>query len=167
MLAAILCPGPSLTRTFDTDFGGLRIGVNRAVTAFACDWMAAIDWPLCRDWYPRALGKPALFSRAETADSFPESRTKSLESLFIFCPIALGWTNYSATAAIVLAAALGATQIDVYGADWTDEKDFDGVSIDGTDRTESRWAKERYIWRSVEAWLLVRGITVARRLAEG
>ncbi len=39
---------------------------------------------------------------------------------------------------------LGATEIDVYGADWTQEPDFDGKELVGTVRTLDRWIEKSH-----------------------
>ena len=46
MKAALLCPGPSLSR-YEPRPADLVAGVNRAATAFAVDAWVAMDPPLC------------------------------------------------------------------------------------------------------------------------
>ena len=66
----------------------------------------------------------------------------------------------------VLAHYLGAKRVDVYGADWTDEPDFDGVSVTGNRRDAERWRQERDIWHKLTAHLAERG-TVVERIGVG
>jgi len=168
MTAAILCPGPSLLRSFAaSDYAGLRIGVNRAATALACDWWAACDMPLIRSQWPHVIGTPRLFTIRATRDSlvrrgYPEPN-RLTDDLCRYCPEALRWCAFTATSALVLAGHLGATQIDVFGADWTDAPDFDGVMVEGCRRNEQRWADERCVWGDVVSFLAERGVTVERR----
>lgn len=64
--------------------------------------------------------------------------------------------------AVLLAFSLGATTIDVYGADWTGTRDYDGVEA-GENRTPDRWDAERHDWDILTAWLNERGV-IARRV---
>ena len=66
------------------------------------------------------------------------------------------------TAAIVYAAFKGATEIDVYGADWEGTADFDGVQ-GGKNRSEDRWREERGIFGALQVVLKQRGCEVTRR----
>jgi hypothetical protein len=78
------------------------------------------------------------------------------------CPVPR-WAVKTATAALVLLGAAGATAIDVYGADWADDApDFDGFAAEGRDRTAARWADERATWDALVGWLAGRGCAVNR-----
>lgn len=70
MTVALLCPGPSLARTFDDDFAGIRVGVNRAAVGFRCDLWAALDYPMLRDEQDNVLGTPELLTRRQTWEDF-------------------------------------------------------------------------------------------------
>lgn len=72
---------------------------------------------------------------------------------------ALKWGLFSATAGLYLARQLGARTVNVYGADWTDEPDFDGVAMEGNRRNQERWGEERRIWHDLIEHL---GLTVHR-----
>lgn len=76
------------------------------------------------------------------------------------------WRSFSATAALIVAAHLGGKTIDVYGADWTDEPDFDGKSINLNphERNEARWKTERQIWVAVVNYLATEGVEVNRKI---
>lgn len=86
--------------------------------------------------------------------------TVTTEELRDGCPVP-SFGLYTATAALVLLARLGATRVSVYGADWTDAPDFDGVAA-GENRTETRWNRERAIWGEVVEWMRGRGCEVER-----
>lgn len=159
MHVTVLCPGPSLVRTF-AGFGGLTIGVNRAAIAYGCDWWAALDSPLIIDG-EQPSGSPRLFTSRETFDRLVRNRSPWADRMGAVADDLLPpeWRIFTAPAALALAAYLGATRIDVYGADWTDAADFDGVTPT-SDRSTARWAREIPIWAAVVEWLGVRGTRV-------
>lgn len=165
MTTAILCPGPSLLKTF-SGHKGLTIGVNRAATVFSCDIWAALDFPLIVSQRQHVLGTSAVMTCRETRRSLECRKIQYswhiVEDLFDYCPHSMRYCGFSATSALILAAKLGATQINVYGADWTDAPDFDGYSHPGMTRNETRWNNERKIWGDVSQWLADRGVTVKR-----
>lgn len=164
MHVTVLCPGPSLVRSF-TGFDGLTIGVNRAAIAYGCDWWAALDSPLILDPACTPAGSPSLFTSRETAARLARNLrhwaygATVAEDVFPGESLPGNWTLFTAPAALILAAHLGATRIDVYGADWTDAADFDGVRPT-SDRSPVRWAREIPIWAAVVEWLGVRGTRV-------
>lgn len=172
MTTAILCPGPSLKNYAASDFCGRVVGVNRAALGFACDWWVCLDLPLLCETAAHVKGCPNLFTARDSYAAL--SRESSLwagrfpllaEDLFVFLHPSeskICWTHYTATAALILAAHLGATSIKVYGADWTDAPDFDGIRVEGANRTAERWAREQEIWGKVTGWLVTRGIVVDR-----
>jgi hypothetical protein len=160
MNVALLCPGPSLATLEESPPADITIGVNRAACRFPVTWWAATDYPLIRGWGGAILGNPKLFTRRQT---WLDVRRRINPPTVMFtealsCPVK-GWDVKTATAALVLAGNLGATRIDVYGADWTDAPDFDGVEVVGTDRKPQRWDEERATWHAVIAHL---GIPVTR-----
>jgi hypothetical protein len=99
--AALLCPGPSLVQTFDDDFAGWRVGVNRAALAFKCDWWAALDHgPIERE---KIGGIPLITTLAakqhltaflpERLKDFP--RVVTCEDLYDFLPLHVNWPTFS------------------------------------------------------------------------
>jgi hypothetical protein len=199
MKAAILCPGPSVNdfprhwRDYD-----LRLGVNRTPLCFAVDWWVATDDRILKTFRPPYV--PKLFTQKETEyrlSKQPDFRIKPTmlyESLFDefpntghWCEVhglteserrccELGgkhnWSFLSATAALVLAAHLGATQIDIFGADWKGTGDWDGFEYDypGEEahrtRNAERWeTREKPCWNRWVAKLKARGIEVNRLAA--
>lgn len=163
MKAALLCPGPSLAKTFDPGFSGLRVGVNYAAVGYPCDVWAAPDYPMVRDNHAKVLGTPKWLTRRQTAiDIGKRVRfTDVVHTEDLSCP----WKPFTlktATCAMVLLATLGATDVKVYGADWKpDAPDFDGVQR-GEDRSAERFRVEREIWEKVVEWMNGKGITVER-----
>lgn len=170
MNAAILCPGPSLNDWPDATWANhnLIIGVNRAVLRFRCDWWAAGDWPMVKK---HALGyrvklftTPATYSHLLGLTQFRDRmELHSYDEAATFLhPTEWRWNGKTATAALVLAAWQGATQIDVYGADWTTAPDYDGVMFPGTDRSASRWISEQDVWYRLVEKFAADGINVTR-----
>lgn len=156
MTAVVLCPGPSLAES-SPPYSSLTIGVNRAVLAHPCDWWIFQDWKRFRDGEPK--GRPIVCTTREAArrlGMLPHFAIDDLE-----CPVDQ-WSLFTAPAALVLAYKMGGNQIEVYGADWSDEPDFDGVRVVGCIRDPERWKKEVPIWNAVVGWLHERGITVNR-----
>jgi hypothetical protein len=167
MRVALLCPGPSLSNWPVETFAeyDLRIAVNRAILKYQCEWWAAADWPMVKknnpsfpvklwtnpDTFTHLCGLRDLFANLEL-HSFFEAKGSVAESR---------WVGKTATAALVLAVRLGAKSIDVYGADWTDQPDFDGVMFDGTNRSAGRWEGERDVWDRLCNEF--NGVTVTRR----
>lgn len=170
MNAAILCPGPSLLRTYDpAAVYGLRIAVNRASLMVPCDWLAALDHPLIRDELADKLRpRPKLLTNNEGRRHFPDWEGVTTEQLFGYCqPVGIGWSTYTKTAAILFAAYKGATRIDVYGDDQTNAPDADGYAAKENRRDEERWHAERTICNKLDAWLRERAVRVYRILSYG
>lgn len=174
MRVAILNPGPSLAKWPVEVFAAydLRVGVNRAASRItSCDYWAFIDWTLFVQYQPAY--HPGVITATEAVRGL-ERRGQShelleygspllLESFLDAYPIQPGksWSRYTCTTAMVAAAWLGASSIDLYGADWTDEPDFDGVTLPSNQRSESRWAGERVVYAATVEQI---GIPCERKL---
>lgn len=169
MRAALICPGPSVFQTFDPDHPGVKLAVNRAALWFAADHWAANDLPLIEQIGRSVLGQPQLWCNHDTADSLrrKENRWGKLASAFssLHCPVP-AWHLYTAPAALVVAAHLGATRIDVFGADWTDAPDADGEMPPSCRRDPSRWEQERAIWFEIVSRLQASDVRVNRVLPQ-
>lgn len=155
MNCALLCPGPSLASWPDDTFAAypLRIAVNRAVLRYPCHAWVMLDWksitriedapviPLytCLQSHHALRGRWTRFAEFDIRNT--EHRGKT------------------AISALFVAKELGATSIDVFGADWTDAPDFDGVTLVGTERHAARWEKESQQWADAVVTL---GIPVVR-----
>lgn len=169
MIAALACPGPSLLSTFPHgDRPALVAAVNRAAHAVRCDWWVFLDHGVF-ERYP--LDGPNIFTsgaadyhlRNHNAERWALQSVKLTESLGDFCDLqSPSWSTYSATTALVLLAWLGASEIRVYGADWTPAPDWDGHNDPENRRDAERWDRERALWAAVVDWLDDRGTTVVR-----
>lgn len=162
MNATLLCPGPSLAN-YAGQGQGIVVGVNRAVVAHACDVWAACDRPLISSVKP--LGHPVLFTieatRASLAKRGHVTATITHDDL-VDGIVENGrhpWTRYTATAALQYLAWSGATHIDVWGANWAGNLDWDGHRSPSDCRTTQRWDEERRIWDGV---IKANGLKVTR-----
>jgi hypothetical protein len=158
--AIVLSPGPSLAR-YVPQPADLIVAVNRAGLVHHCDYWAALDYCMIRDFGPQVIGTPHLFTRQTTyidtrgmTERFKEVRL--LESCKLRSP-----KFRTMHAAISFAYDMGATEIRVFGADWSGTKDFDGSEA-GEDRTESRWADEQQVYCDLVNELAKRDVTVTR-----
>jgi len=168
MKAAIYCPGPSLAKAVD-DFEGLEICVNRSAILRGCDYWACGDPAPILSSRQQVIGRPTLFTMRSTVETLSQSDFTwpggiiEWESLFEFLPhTQICWTRYTTLAAIVLAVAKGATDIRIFGCDWTHEADWDGNADALADREEHRWKLEREIYGRLTDSLALRGIEVKR-----
>lgn len=175
MNVAILCPGPSLAKWPDSMLLTYRerLGINRAVLRVPCtQWVTADFNPFEKTKLDKT---PPIWTSENIVHLFPAGSATAYETLGGKYPFLVNtyspdgvvdWRSYSATAALIVAAHLGAARIDVYGADWTNEPDFDGKSINQgpKERDAERWKSERQIWDAVGGDLTQRGISVNRIL---
>ena len=157
MRATLLCPGPSLGKTFPPGRNGyeLIVGVNRAAQYTPCDWWAALDGDFVRSQHRNNLGTPKLLSReyvlfAEDSHEWliDLENSLTLEVVASDTPaVRIGRVGqFTAPAALLLCGYLGATSIDVYGADLAGTTDFDGHAPPDAWRTDERWRREQTIW---------------------
>lgn len=144
MKVALLTPGPSLcTWAFDTFAPyDLRVGVNRAVLYAFCDAWVAMDWKLIARHAPAV--PLTIYTDKVAAEHLTESRFPRLHEFPVIVVERRG--VFSAVNALHICKDLGATAIDVYGADWTDQPDFDGTTVVGSKRDAERWTAERAAW---------------------
>ena len=167
MNAAILCPGPSLSRFQDRSGYDLVIGVNRSAVAHAVDVWCCGDWPLYQRVQQDVIGSPLWFTDPNSAGYVgvhgPAWRGKLTTFDQIDPHIENDWKIYSLYAAVGYAVVAGATRIEVYGADWNGEKDFDGT-LAGNTRDENRWRVEASGFRALVEILGRRGIELSRKM---
>lgn len=176
---AVLCPGPSLAKLKPEALAPYAqiIGVNAAVEGFRCDWWCFGDYstfdkfaPLPAPYSP-ANAAPCMFVGSNVGDNIDRQpygpafrQGVAMEWQRVHeRPSSEQWATYSATAALVLASELGATHVDVYGADMRGIGDFQGRQC-LLNRNFARWELERKIFSDVTDWLKSGGVTV-RRLA--
>lgn len=165
---ALLSAGPSLRKTFDPDAGHtVRIGVNSAVELCECEWWAAGDMLAIQKIKP--VGRPGIYTKRTTLDRM-ETRFPDLldgrptltwaDAVDGLGSMPAGWSVYSATAALVLAAHLQAESVDVFGVDM--EGDLDHAGRQGENRSENRWSNERNVWNQMVRWVESLGVAVTR-----
>lgn len=162
MQIGILCPGPSLASIDSLPTCDLSIAVNRAALRFACDWWAALDSQTFTRDESSIKGDPKLFTRAEYRHKTKRGGM-DLEELDGLLPRnRINYPLFTLPSSMVLAAWLGAKAIDIYGCDWTNAPDFDGIKPSDSRRNEHRWSAESVLFGRVQDWLLGLGITVTR-----
>lgn len=164
MIVAVLCPGPSLMRTWPAAVRSydVKIGINRAVLAVRCDWWSIMDRHVLANYSPDYpikfyIGKgfqyqhsdaPKLEGRERVdpeqfGEPFTTCRYMNDDGRVIKCG---AWNSFSTTRAIVAAAwHQRAAEIDIYGADMMGVADYDGFTCPADNRKAARWAKERAI----------------------
>lgn len=165
---AILCPGPSLLKTFNDAMAyDIRIGVNRAAEAFRCDYWAALD--VFSPTISSPLGSPFWFCCPENYRTCTEAdpsllRMPHYSDERITLPKSLNWNWYTYPAALALAYDLGATIIDVYGNDASGVVCFDGKAFPSQHRTDARWKREASAVELVVSYIQSKGIEFKRVL---
>lgn len=138
MRFVLLCPGPTLNG-FDpaksVAVGDHVIGVDRAAKQHRCDIWACTDYPLLEKIREMVLdephnGLPPILLTAASAAAWLEEHsipwhglTVLAESCYPICDPVWRWDKFTPIAALVYASRLGARQIDVYGADWSEEEE--------------------------------------------
>jgi len=174
MIAALLCPGPSMLQTFlpwveQHGWPELAIGVNRAALGVPLDWWAIQDNGLWTKISEDALGEPRVIAcdaLAATVRTWRGNKAVGCDVLRNYCPIRCeGWGNYTSTLALTYAAFLGASTIHVFGNDRAGQLDWDGVEgglIERkvSHRTPARWETEAKHWKSISEWMGGRGLVL-------
>lgn len=166
--AAVICPGASQQAYPGRQVGryDVVIGVNRAVTWHVCDYWSCADvhtfslaWPIGSPTIVclRGIYREMCLRHPDAAEhEHLNRRAIRLDGT------KLNWTRFSAHVAIVLAAQLGAVEIDCYGMDLAGTADADGFADPRQHRDEGRWNKERRILAELTEILAARGVTVKR-----
>ncbi len=163
MRVAILCPGPSLPKTWDGTDRALTIAVNKAALFCSPDWFCAGD-PHTFQAYkirPRVGICGSDYAINLMGDELPRD-VRRVRWSALQLPNMTSECNYSAVAATALAAHIGATSIYMHGADMCGMSDYTG--IDGPSRDTVRWDKERKELQSVIQYIQRLGITFERIL---
>jgi len=150
MIAALLCPGPSLADTCVSDVSlgvfDVVIAVNRAIM-LRPGIEKLIHWHACGDWDTlySIPSKPTvgicsqrdvarITQNGQHASFYAGLRWEAWEDLGVS-------PGYSTIAGIALAAKLGAEHLVVFGDDKNGLFDWDGTP--GRLRNGDRWDKER------------------------
>jgi len=166
---AILCPGPSITMYPQSDRSkyDLRIGINRGIGAYHCHYWVFLDFRAFTQMHsilsyrPGILTTPNIAQKIRRIDGHELYQIKVMERATISDSIK--WTRYSLIAAIVGSiSTLGATSIDVFGADWNGDTDFDGEYTNRFNRNPTRWQKESDMFDQIKDWAEYHGTIVNR-----
>ena len=168
MRAAILCPGPSLLRSFNADLRpqfDLMVGVNAAAQEFPCDWWVALDSVAFMRYPPIGLPNVVVFrgvlnelNAGETGDRFRRHSYIDHEQLIRETGIPSHCRRFTVCLALALAVREGATSVTMFGHDMAGSDDHRGRTCKG--RNPKRWANERPLWAEAVAWARGKGVEV-------
>lgn len=143
------------------------IGLNRAASAYPCDYMVFTDHEAFQ-WYP-PMGTPILCTSAVALTRLQPHRGigryqkitheqiagDALEEYF--------WRNLSVTVAVVLADHLAGTELHLHGVDCVGIEDWDGARPPRpAGRSNHRWQNEEHRLGHLLAWAIKRGMDVTR-----
>lgn len=177
MIAAVLTPGPSLSRISSVDLSAYDVtwAVNTAIKLVRADWLAAGDPEAVK----RSIGpfrpRLGLLTMGTTAKEIENCPTWSGIRIATWSDVPtideherrgrpLSW---SIQTALCHAAHLGARRIDLYGCDLY-RPDFDpwqtvdAAGYQGEDRNRQRWERERRDIELTTSILAEAGATVQR-----
>lgn len=170
MITALACPGPSLLATFPhRNQYDLVAAVNRSVHAVNANWWVFVDYQVWQNYKPD--NPPRVFTTESASEHLErhdgeawakQGKTLTTEAMDYLPRDAMPWTMYSAVAGLVLLGWQGAEEVHVYGADWTNQPDWDGHNAPTNRRTDDRWQSEIALWTNAVAWLKGRGTEVIR-----
>lgn len=177
MKAIVLSPGPSLA-AYTPRAADLTIAVNRAAIAQACDVWACGDTPaveanaeaVLEACKLRGQAVPKLLSYSVSIDTLRDHRFTWPSEIISWTPMAesflhtsvANWPFTTALSALVYALWQGATEVDIYGADWEGTADYDGVQA-GKNRSDDRWNEERFVFTKIVEHFSPRGIAIERK----
>ncbi len=172
MIAAVLCPGPSLMRTWPMAaiIYDLVLTVNTAAKLVRGDWLCAGDKCFFRGLLG---GAPRPLTGILTCpDSLTDAREWAPSSLvrtwkdspIIDCHHARGRPiNWTVQSALCHARHLGAERVDLYGCDGAAGNQVeDATGYRGEDRSAERWAREESDIEWTRSILAEFGATVHR-----
>lgn len=130
MKAAIILAGAKPETPFDRAGFDLVIVVDQAAEHFEGDWWV-VSLPHI-DVKPK--GEPGVFANSEIAAHLgmekPPEKVKAYEPLWKEYPASLGWSLYPSAAAVVLAKALGASEIHLVGEGESDGRPRDCLACE-------------------------------------
>ena len=166
----ILCPGPSLANAPQVD--GIVYGINRAailrpVTHWvALDWISDLPGGGIINWASQVQGSPELITSKNSKESLLRKGFKWPKPLNVIAELpylspTINYSLFTATAAMVHAASMGAKTINIYGMTMAGKLDADGIEA-GYNRSETRWAKETEIVNQLIQELSEHGCKVIR-----
>ncbi len=152
MIAALLCPGPSLAETCISDAAlkvfDVVIAVNRAIM-LRPSLERLVHWHACGDW-DTLYSIPAKPTVGVCTQRDVVRITKEGQHAPLYAGLVWeAWEDlgvspgYSTIAGIALAAKLQAEHLVIFGDDKNGLLDWDGTA--GRLRNDDRWARERQL----------------------
>lgn len=178
MIAAILCPGPSLAhrpRSLALGQFPITIAVNRAIDHATTHWLVAGDGHTFYRLgnlpsvgvvtFPDVIASPSHLP-PWIQDRFHRVQWRSWRDVPF---IGNGCHNWGSICAMALAVDLGATRIELIGCDLRGNLEFDGQVVHHAiaDRSADRWQRETAELTLTCAILAARGISVINHTPEG
>ncbi len=168
MKSIVLSPGPSLA-TYTPQPCDFVVGVNRAAQLHRVDYWSCGDTPAIQSFNEKVIGSPTIICPRVTMDALNDHKfvwrgefACSTDLLVPFIhPAEVNWPWCSMLVGLTFAAWKGATQIELYGADWDGKNDWDGEAA-GKNRSEDRWREEKSIFGALQIVLGRRGINLQR-----
>ncbi len=168
MKVAILCPGPSLSKTWDPSDGpkkrqyGSILAVNRAALHQKPHWWVAGDWMYLKETAATpVLGYCTIrdvVTIIKDGTLLPKERLPDTDFQCIAWEDLPFQRSFSVVAALGLACHLGAKDVHVYGDDKSGAQDFDGWL--GENRGHGRWEEENAAMAAGMDFLNTRGVVV-------
>lgn len=172
MQATVYVPGiPDEQLAAIEPIGDIVIGVNRAAALVECTHVIALDWPVARSVQP--LGSPRrIISRtaiqfAQATEGVTPTPDGVIEDIFAAYPRKVPWSAHTLTAALVLAASLGATQIYVIGLDDDGPSDIEGHPLPELAENETRVRHDLIIFDQTVKYLEEKGVQVGIQAGSG
>jgi len=160
---AILCPGPSLRRSWPSSGGYLAtIAVNRAIRSVGgADWLVAWDADPVKEHATSA--RVGVLTSSKYIAHVDSSKARITEAMMPHAVKHLA-SSFSKLGALVLAAWLGAEEVHIYGDDMQGGSYCDGETVIRGDA--ARWTREATLGSGVAKWMQkVRGIPCSKVLS--
>lgn len=177
MIAAVLTPGPSLSRIASVDLSPYHAtwAVNTAIKLVRADWLAAGDPEAVKRSIGNARPRLGLLTMGSTAKQVADCPTWHGLHMTTWSDIPLieehekrgRPLSWSVQTALCHAAHFGAERIDLYGCDIF-RPDFDpwqtadAAGYHGEDRNRQRWERERLDLELTTQLLAESGTTIKR-----
>lgn len=165
MQATVFVPGiPDEALAQCEPIGEIVIGVNRAAAIVPCTHAIALDWPVARSVQP--LGAPkriistTAIQHAQTTEGLTPKPDGVIEEIFKAWPRTTPWSAHCCTAALVLAASLGAKLIHVIGLDTDGANDIEGDPLPPLAEGETRVRHDLIIFDQTVEYLEEKGVEV-------
>lgn len=151
MIAAVLCPGPSLSFTWmpqrwDAAYN-VVIAVNRAIDYSGAHYLVAGDELTFQRLHPNSRPTKGLVTMGPVLESFPRVQKEFGEIIHWnhLTDCRSKTANWGSVAAALLCRRLGVKNIHYYGCDLKGTTEYDHrVDFQNLiDRSEERWERER------------------------